>query len=680
MSIPLPHAEFQSEWDHYDSKVNPGQQAFEGLLAHRTARNRILIFRPASHSSRFRHSASVVSMPPVPESLFLACVHMAVARNAEFVPPHNFAGNMYIRPLEFGSSAQIGLDVPDEFTFCVFVQPHVPLHGHTPLRALVAEEFDRAATRGTGNCKVGGNYGPVLKWSKDAKKPENGGWSALLHVDSKTQSYVDEFSAAALIGVKSPDQESTQVPILTVAHSEAAIHSITAESVVTIAQSFGWTVERRLVKLEELSSFSEVFAVGTAATIRPCSLIYHRSTGKHFTFTSDGPYYQRLWKTLSGIQKDANERRKAQNRVAQRNYRSRQKLRVELAEAILYDMPSWRTAVGLKRKRWLETPQSVEDHDTNPDSATPKPSLSSQVIQYHEEGQLVQNPTDFSMSADADVTADVSSGGESSDLSLGVFTPGDDWINAEIDWTAAMTLAGDTSASEPDLRHRAVGPGNDIHAQPPVSIPVQAASGQHRTLTAPTPAESMSLRTEPPETAVITVTSNREVPNLGDSNEGSRSISTTKQPSEFKTPVLTAIAKGKLDIARLLISSGANIDTRDMHGRTNLHYAVSRSDAKTVRSLLELGADLLMSDASGVTALHMAVGADDQDMVKLLLGWCEQQDRTASSTDHKTTLKQCINSRDGQNMTPLHLCVVMERMDMLKILLDYGADVNIGCD
>ncbi|CCT63353.1 related to branched-chain amino acid aminotransferase [Fusarium fujikuroi] len=339
MSIPLPHAEFQ--WDHYDSKVNPvnghvectyrtltcswsaprfvespflqvhglapglnyGQQAFEGLLAHRTARNRILIFRPASHSSRFRHSASVVSMPPVPESLFLACVHMAVARNAEFVPPHNFAGNMYIRPLEFGSSAQIGLDVPDEFTFCVFVQPHVPLHGHTPLRALVAEEFDRAATRGTGNCKVGGNYGPVLKWSKDAKKPENGGWSALLHVDSKTQSYVDEFSAAALIGVKSPDQESTQVPILTVAHSEAAIHSITAESVVTIAQSFGWTVERRLVKLEELSSFSEVFAVGTAATIRPCSLIYHRSTGKHFTFTSDGPYYQRLWKTLSGIQK-----------------------------------------------------------------------------------------------------------------------------------------------------------------------------------------------------------------------------------------------------------------------------------------------------------------------------------------------------------------------------------------
>jgi branched-chain amino acid aminotransferase len=184
-------------------------------------------------------------MPPVPENLFLDCVHMAVAKNAEFVPPHDFAGNMYIRPLQFGSSAQIGLDLPDEFTFCVFVQPHPPLHGHAPLTALVAEDFDRAATRGTGNSKVGGNYGPVLKWLREAKKSENGGWGVLLHLDSKTQSYVDEFSTAALIGIV--DTKNDEAPTLVVAHSDAVINSITADSVAKIAQSFVWKVKKRLV-------------------------------------------------------------------------------------------------------------------------------------------------------------------------------------------------------------------------------------------------------------------------------------------------------------------------------------------------------------------------------------------------------------------------------------------------
>ncbi|KAF4333514.1 branched-chain amino acid aminotransferase [Fusarium beomiforme] len=292
MEIPLPKADFR--WDNYSSKVNPvnghvectyssamlswseprfiespylqvhglapglnyGQQAFEGLLAHRTAQNKILIFRPTSHSARLRHSASAICMPPIPEHLFLDCVHMAVARNAEFVPPYEFAGNLYIRPLQFGSSAQIGLDLPDEFTFCVFVQPHPPLHGHAPLRALVAEDFDRAATRGTGNSKIGGNYAPVLKWSKEAKKPENGGWGVLLHVDSKTQSYVDEFSTATLIGVRNCNTQDPDMPTITVANSEAAIHSITADSVASIAQSFGWRVEKRLVSALHTTYFN----------------------------------------------------------------------------------------------------------------------------------------------------------------------------------------------------------------------------------------------------------------------------------------------------------------------------------------------------------------------------------------------------------------------------------------
>jgi branched-chain amino acid aminotransferase len=182
-------------------------------------------------------------MPTVPEELFLDCVHMAVARNAEYIPPAEFAGSLYIRPVQFGSGCQIGLEPPDEFVFAVFVQPHIAFHGHGSLRALVAEDFDRAATRGTGSVKLGGNYAPVIRWSREAKKEENGGYGVLLHVDSKTQTYIDEFSTSGFIGV----DNAGRVPKVAIADSPAVIDSITSSSIAELAKSFGWQVEKRQV-------------------------------------------------------------------------------------------------------------------------------------------------------------------------------------------------------------------------------------------------------------------------------------------------------------------------------------------------------------------------------------------------------------------------------------------------
>jgi len=68
--------------------LNYGQQAFEGIKAFRTADNRIAIFRPGQNAARMGHSAEVVAIPPVPSAHFLKCVHLAVALNAVYVPPH----------------------------------------------------------------------------------------------------------------------------------------------------------------------------------------------------------------------------------------------------------------------------------------------------------------------------------------------------------------------------------------------------------------------------------------------------------------------------------------------------------------------------------------------------------------------------------------------------------------
>ena len=199
-----------------------------------------------------QHSASYISIPPVPTELFKQCVHLAVSLNAEYVPPHRTGAAMYIRPLLFGSSAQLGLSPPEEYTFLVFVLPTGVYHGVHPVAALILEDFDRAAPNGTGSAKVGGNYAPVLRWSEKAMQE---GYGITLHLDSQTRSEIDEFSTSGFIGIHgSPAKEGEHVRLV-VPDSRNVIKSVTADSICEIAKSLGWKVEKRAVSALKLRSF-----------------------------------------------------------------------------------------------------------------------------------------------------------------------------------------------------------------------------------------------------------------------------------------------------------------------------------------------------------------------------------------------------------------------------------------
>lgn len=224
---------------------------------------------------------------------------MAVALNADFVPPHHTGAAMYIRPLVFGSSAQLGLNPPEDYTFCVYVLPVGVYHGIHPVDALILEDFDRAAPEGTGSAKLGGNYAPVLKWSEKAK---NEGFGITLHLDSRTRTEIDEFSTSGFIGVKQEGEQCT----LSVPDSKSVIKSVTSDSIQAIAKSLGWKVEKRAIKYEELPFFTEILAAGTAAALVPVKSITMHSRNDKFLYQggSDepGPACVKLLTTLKGIQ------------------------------------------------------------------------------------------------------------------------------------------------------------------------------------------------------------------------------------------------------------------------------------------------------------------------------------------------------------------------------------------
>ncbi|KAL5597019.1 hypothetical protein BROUX41_006311 [Berkeleyomyces rouxiae] len=250
--------------------LNYGQQAYEGLKAFRGPGDAtVQVFRPKKNADRLQLSAAAVSMPPVPQQMFVDAVMASVALNAEFVPPHATGAAMYIRPQLYGSAAQLALQPPDEYTFAVFVMPTGVYHGVHPVKCLILEDFDRAAPFGVGNAKVGGNYAPVLRHSDKARTE---GYGITLHLDSATHCEVDEFSTSGFIGAKVNGDKIT----LVVPDSNAVIDSVTSDSIQEIGRSLGWAVEKRPINYSEIPEFSEVMAAGTAAALVPIRSITRR--------------------------------------------------------------------------------------------------------------------------------------------------------------------------------------------------------------------------------------------------------------------------------------------------------------------------------------------------------------------------------------------------------------------
>ncbi len=76
-------------------------------------------------------------------------------------------------------------------------------------------------------------------------------------------------------------------------------------SLCQLAEDMGLTVERRQVPLEELSTFEEAGACGTAAVISPIGKIDDVETGTSYVFSKDGKpgaISEKLYNKLRAIQ------------------------------------------------------------------------------------------------------------------------------------------------------------------------------------------------------------------------------------------------------------------------------------------------------------------------------------------------------------------------------------------
>lgn len=273
-----------------------GQEAFEGLKAFRGKDGKIRVFRTEENGKRLQDSARGIMMEPIPLDLFKKMVLMAVKLNERFVPPYGSGASLYIRPFEIGTSARVGVKPADEYTFIILVTPVGPYfkNGFKPTNFAIMREYDRVAPKGTGRIKVGGNYAASLV---AGEKAHDLGFSGVLYLDSKEKKYLDECGAANFFAIK----DNTYIT----PYSESILPSITNKSLTQIAEDLGMKVERRPIEVEELATFEEAGACGTAAVCTPIGEIVDLDNDIKYTLAKDGnpgEMTTKLYNHLRGIQ------------------------------------------------------------------------------------------------------------------------------------------------------------------------------------------------------------------------------------------------------------------------------------------------------------------------------------------------------------------------------------------
>lgn len=276
------------------SCLHYGVELFEGLKAFRGVDGKVRLFRVEENARRMQSSAARLCLPvPSEEMIVNACIEV-VKRNERFIPPYGTGASLYLRPVMFGTTAGLGVKPSKDALLIVYCSPVGAYFksGIKPILVAIDREQDRAAPRGTGDVKVGGNYAASLM---SGEKAHHLGYSNVMYLDAAEHKYIEECGAANFFGIKEGKYITPKSP--------SVLPSITNKSLRQLAMDMGLTVEERHISVEELPSFDECGACGTAAVISPIGKIFDMQTNEVYEYSQEvGPISMQLYTRLQDIQ------------------------------------------------------------------------------------------------------------------------------------------------------------------------------------------------------------------------------------------------------------------------------------------------------------------------------------------------------------------------------------------
>ncbi|WP_329887032.1 branched-chain amino acid aminotransferase [Pseudoramibacter faecis] len=276
------------------------QEVFEGLKAYKTPDGHVQMFRPQENFARMNRSNKRMCIPEIDEAFVLDALKQLVELDKDWVPTAPGTA-LYIRPFVFATEEYIGVHVSNSYKFFIILCPVGAYYeeGLKPAMMHIEQVYARTVVGGTGEAKCGGNYAGSLAATEKANAE---GYEETLWLDGATRKDIEEVGSC---NVMFHIDGKFVTPRLT----GTILPGITRKSIIELLKSWGETVEERILPIEELvadyhaGKVEEVFGMGTAAVVAPIGKLNYNGEDMVFNDDKIGPYAQKIYDTLCGIQR-----------------------------------------------------------------------------------------------------------------------------------------------------------------------------------------------------------------------------------------------------------------------------------------------------------------------------------------------------------------------------------------
>lgn len=276
-----------------------GSEIFEGLKAYRRADGRVQLFRPIENIRRMNNSAERLCLPQILEEDAMQILDTFVGVEQDWTPSAE-GTSLYIRPYMFGNDENLGVHAVHNAKFIIIASPVGSYYaeGINPVKIMIEDEDVRAVRGGTGYAKCGGNYAASNRAGERAEKK---GYSQVLWLDGVERKYIEEVGA---MNVMFKIDGEIVTPKLT----GSILPGITRKSCIEVLKNEGYTVNERLLSLDELGEalrsgkLEEAWGCGTAAVVSPIGELCYKDVKYTINNGEIGKVTQHLYDTLTGIQ------------------------------------------------------------------------------------------------------------------------------------------------------------------------------------------------------------------------------------------------------------------------------------------------------------------------------------------------------------------------------------------
>lgn len=276
-----------------------GSEIFEGLKAYRRADGKVQLFRPIENIRRMNNSADRLCLPSIDEDDFMQILTEFVKVEQDWTPSAP-GTSLYLRPFMFGNDESLGVHAVHNATFMIIASPVGSYYkeGINPVKILIEDQDVRAVRGGTGYAKCGGNYAAS---NRAGERAEQKGYSQVLWLDGVDRKYIEEVGA---MNVMFKIKGEIVTPML----SGSILPGITRKSCIEVLQKEGYTVNERLLSVDELAvamadgTLEEAWGCGTAAVVSPIGELCYKDVKYTVNGGKIGEVTQHLYDTLTGIQ------------------------------------------------------------------------------------------------------------------------------------------------------------------------------------------------------------------------------------------------------------------------------------------------------------------------------------------------------------------------------------------